>query len=55
MSECMEYPLELEKGVIGEEVNISKALSIVINTKLKKEIFKDVILYSGTSIQGTPS
>ena len=54
-SECMENPLELEKGVIGEEVNISKALSIVINTKLKKEIFKDVILYSGTSIQGTPS
>ena len=51
----MENPLELEKGVIGEEVTISKVLSIVIDTKLKKEIFKDVILYSGTSLQGTPS
>ena len=51
----MENPLELEKGVIGEEVTIGKVLSIVIDTKLKKEISKDVILYSGTSIQGTPS
>ena len=51
----MENPLELEKGVIGEEVTISKVLSIVIDTKLKKEISKDVILYSGTSILGTPS
>ena len=50
----MEYPLELEKGVISKEVNISKALSIVINTELKKEIFKHVILYSETSIQGHP-
>ena len=40
MSECMEYPLELEKKVIGEEVNISKALSIVINTKLKRKYSK---------------
>ena len=51
----MENPLELEKGVIGEEVTISKVLFIVIDTKLKKEISKDVILYSGTSLQGTPS
>ena len=32
LSECMEYPipLELEKVVIGKEVNISKRLSVII-------------------------
>ena len=32
LSECMEYPipLELEKVVIGKEVNISKRLPVII-------------------------
>ena len=36
LTKCIEYPRELEKVVIGKEVNISKGFSYYKNTKLKR-------------------
>ena len=40
LTKCMEYPRELEKVVIGKEVNISKGFSYYKNTKLKGRYLK---------------